>query len=266
MIPSLPLKQQQNHDQDNNKNVVVSDHNNTNNDMMYDVVQIIRICRLKERDYKEDEIQWFIQQFTTDKIPKYQMSAWLMAVCINGLSSYSTSILTKCMVQSGIQLQWNNQLLSSSSLPNDDVFEDDNNNNIQKEVKKELYYVDKHSTGGVGDKVSIILAPLVAVMGEGYVKVAMMAGRGLGHTGGTIDKLESIPGMNVSLSVNEFQNIVNSESSCSITSTTNELCPADSKLYALRDVTDTVSSISLQTASIMSKKIAENPNSIVLGK
>ena len=161
------------------------------------------------------------------------MSAWLMAVCWRGMTLEETGILTKCMVQSGYQLQW-----PSSSIPK----------------------VDKHSSGGVGDKISLVLAPLVACAG---IQVPMMAGRGLGHTGGTLDKLESIPGFKVQQTEENFQKIV-SDLGCSIVSTTQSMVPADRKLYALRDVTGTVASIPLQTSSILSKKIAENPDSLVL--
>lgn len=145
-----------------------------------------------------------------------------------------TATLTRCMVESGATLDWD------SILP--------------------VNLVDKHSTGGVGDKISLILAPLVASLG---VSVPMMAGRGLGHTGGTIDKLESIPGYKTSITIPEFQKIVTTVG-CSIVAASKELCLADRKLYALRDVTATVSSVPLQTASILCKKIAEHPKSLVL--
>jgi pyrimidine-nucleoside phosphorylase len=200
-----------------------------------------------------DEIQWWISQYSLGNITDYQMSAWLMAVCFNGLSREETAILTRCMVESGVQLQWpTNRKELQKMVQSSDI------SSIQDQDL--LQFVDKHSSGGVGDKVSIVLAPLVASMG---LYVPMIAGRGLGHTGGTIDKLESIKGMNVHLSMKQFQSIVINVGCC-ITSATTEICPADSKLYALRDVTCTVSSIPLQTSSIMCKKIAENPNSIVL--
>jgi pyrimidine-nucleoside phosphorylase len=147
--------------------------------------------------------------------------------------------LTQAVVKSGIQLQWG-----------------------KKQVDRSYVLADKHSTGGVGDKGSLILAPLVASMG---VHVPMLAGRGLGHTGGTIDKLESIPGMNCqNLTVSQFQTIVQSSCACAIAAANDTICPADRRMYALRDVTDTVASIPLQTASIMSKKIAEHPDYLVL--
>lgn len=137
--------------------------------------------------------------------------------------------LTKQMMESGKVLSWNK---SSDGVP---------------------FYADKHSTGGIGDKVSIILAPLVASAG---VKVPMVSGRGLGHTGGTLDKLESIPGFNVDQSLDRFQSIVK-ETGCAIISQTADLCPADKKMYSMRDVTATVPSLPLIVSSIMSKKLAE---------
>jgi pyrimidine-nucleoside phosphorylase len=201
----------------------------------HDPVQMIHTRRNKLREHTDEEIEWWIASYCRGSIEEYQMSAWLMAVCFNPLSSRETATLTRSMVQSGVRLDWSH-LATKQAL------------------------VDKHSTGGVGDKVSIILAPLVACLGVG---VPMMAGRGLGHTGGTIDKLESIVGYRTDLSVDEFQQIVRTVG-CAITTTGPDLCPADKKLYALRDVTSTVSSIPLQTASIMCKKIAENPQSLVL--
>jgi len=144
------------------------------------------------------------------------------------------------MVESGARLEWESKT---------------------SDAKEPYMLVDKHSSGGVGDKVSLILAPLVACLG---MRVPMMAGRGLGHTGGTIDKLESIPGYNTKLDIPTFQKIVLGDVGCAIVSPTTQVCPADRKIYALRDVTCTVSSIPLATASIMSKKIAENPDSLVL--
>jgi pyrimidine-nucleoside phosphorylase len=194
---------------------------------------MIETKRFNNRPHTEDELLWWIKSYCARKIPEYQMSAWLMAVCWRGMTLDETGLLTKYMVQSGATLLW-----PSSSIPK----------------------VDKHSSGGVGDKVSLILAPLVACAG---LQVPMMAGRGLGHTGGTLDKLESIPGYAVQQSEESFQAIVQSVG-CSIVSTTPNMVLADRKLYALRDVTGTVSSIPLQTSSILSKKIAENPDSLVL--
>jgi len=175
----------------------------------------------------------------------YQMSAWLMAICLNGMDEEETAALTEAMVQSGDVMDWPKHEIGGEELP---------------------HKVDKHSTGGVGDKVSLILAPLVASFG---LLVPMMAGRGLGHTGGTIDKLESIPGFRTQYSADEFANLLLSDSdngplNGAIVSPSSNICPADKRMYALRDVTATVTSIALQTSSIMSKKIAERPDSLVL--
>lgn len=175
----------------------------------------------------------------------YQMTAWLMAICINGMTDKETATLTEAMIKSGVEMDW--QLY-------------DNNNKLSHKV-------DKHSTGGVGDKVSLILAPLVASFG---LTVPMMAGRGLGHTGGTIDKLESISGFRTQYSAKEFAQLLLSEGddgsplNAAIVSPSTNMCPADKRMYALRDVTSTVQSLPLQTSSIMSKKIAERPDSLVL--
>jgi pyrimidine-nucleoside phosphorylase len=202
-----------------------------------DALSILQTKRGGTRPHTRQELEWWISQYSLGTIPDYQMAAWLMAVCWRGMTANETAILTKCMVDSGARLDWSNGVDSPPS-------------NL----------VDKHSTGGVGDKISLILAPLVATLG---VHVPMMAGRGLGHTGGTIDKLESLPGYQTNLSIPDFQRIVK-EVGCSIVSASTELCVADRKLYALRDVTATVSCIPLQTASILCKKIAERPNSLVL--
>jgi pyrimidine-nucleoside phosphorylase len=194
-------------------------------------VSMIHTKRWNQRPHTEEELGWWIEAYTRGDIPDYQMSAWLMAVCWRGMTAEETACLTKYMVQSGAVLKW------------------------------DFPTVDKHSTGGVGDKISLVLAPLVAACGN--VKVPMMAGRGLDHTGGTLDKLESIPGYQTQLSVERFREIVESVG-CSIVSASKEMVLADRKLYALRDVTGTVSSIPLQTASIVSKKIAEGPDSLVL--
>eukprot|EP00526_Cylindrotheca_closterium_P012357 CAMPEP_0113603530 /NCGR_PEP_ID=MMETSP0017_2-20120614/1326_1 /TAXON_ID=2856 /ORGANISM="Cylindrotheca closterium" /LENGTH=465 /DNA_ID=CAMNT_0000511925 /DNA_START=1 /DNA_END=1398 /DNA_ORIENTATION=+ /assembly_acc=CAM_ASM_000147 len=201
--------------------------------MIFNPVEFLRIRRFDLREHTDDEIEEFLKSYLQQEIPDYQMAAWLMAVCCQGLSARETATLTRCMVESGEQLVWKD---------------------------KTTYRVDKHSTGGVGDKISIVLAPLVASLG---LQVPMMAGRGLGHTGGTIDKLESIPGFRTDWSVADFQRICQ-ETGCIINTTGPTLCPADAKLYALRDVTGTVWSIPLITGSIMSKKIAERPDSLVL--
>jgi pyrimidine-nucleoside phosphorylase len=190
----------------------------------------------KKRDGGEHtsaEIFWLVQAYTRGELPDYQMSAWLMAALLRGLSGAETAALTEAMLRSG-------QVLDLSALPG---------------VK-----VDKHSTGGVGDKTSLILAPVVAA---GGLLVPMISGRGLGHTGGTLDKLESIPGFNVRLSPEEFRRVLQ-ECGCSMIGQTAEIVPADLKMYALRDVTGTVESPSLICASIMSKKLAEGIDTLVL--
>ncbi|MCE5194983.1 MAG: thymidine phosphorylase [Nitrospiraceae bacterium] len=190
----------------------------------------------KKRDNKEltrEDIEFLITGFLTNKIPDYQISSFLMAVYFNGMSVNETSALTEHMLNSGRKLD-----LSDISLPK----------------------IDKHSTGGVGDKISLILAPLVASSG---ITIPMIAGRGLGHTGGTIDKLESIPELRTNLSVENFIKILKNIG-FSIISQTDDIAPADKKLYGLRDVTATVESIPLIAASIMSKKLAEGINGLVL--
>jgi pyrimidine-nucleoside phosphorylase len=181
----------------------------------------------------EDEIKFFINGFLEGKIPDYQMSAFLMAVYFNGMNSEETVALTRIMLYSG-------EVLDLSHL--------------------EGMKVDKHSTGGVGDKTSLVIAPIAAAAG---VKVPMISGRGLGHTGGTLDKLEAIPCFKTDLSKNDFIKIVDKVGACLI-GQTKEIAPADKKIYALRDVTGTVESIPLICASIMSKKLAEGINGLVL--
>lgn len=181
----------------------------------------------------ESEMLSFINNYTQGLIPDYQVSAWLMAVVLQGLTTDETYALTKSMLHSGQTMD-----LKSISQPK----------------------VDKHSTGGIGDKTSIILGPIVAACG---VTVPMMSGRGLGHTGGTLDKLESIPGFNTQLDIHTFIHILKKHGICFIGQTKN-ICPADKKLYALRDVTGTVESLPLISASIMSKKLAEDLDALVL--
>jgi pyrimidine-nucleoside phosphorylase len=195
-------------------------------------IDIIR----KKRDGAEltrEEINFLISGYTQDQIPDYQMSAWLMAVVLRGMNRVETAALTEAMLHSG-------EVLDLSALPGRKV--------------------DKHSTGGVGDKTSLILAPVVAA---GGVLVPMISGRGLGHTGGTLDKLESIPGFNVNLSLADFRRVL-SLCGCALIGQTAEIAPADKKVYALRDVTSTVDSPYLICASIMSKKLAEGIDGLVL--
>ncbi|MGA8342258.1 MAG: thymidine phosphorylase [Candidatus Sulfotelmatobacter sp.] len=184
-------------------------------------------------DLSRGEIEGLVNAYTNGDIPDYQVSAWLMAVVLKGMTRPETAALTDAMLHSG-------DVLDLSSLP----------------AKK----VDKHSTGGVGDKTSLVLAPLAAAAG---VVVPMISGRGLGHTGGTLDKLEAIPGFNVDLSVAEFRRVLEI-CGCAMIGQTAEIAPADRKLYALRDVTGTVESPYLICASIMSKKLAEGIDALVL--
>lgn len=199
---------------------------------IFRAIDVIR----KKRDGIElarHEIEGLVNAYTKGEVPDYQVSAWLMAVVLRGMSRPETAALTDAMLRSG-------EVLDLSSLP----------------VKK----VDKHSTGGVGDKTSLVLAPLAATAG---VAVPMISGRGLGHTGGTLDKLEAIPGFNVNLPVAEFRRVLN-VCGCAMIGQTAEIAPADRKLYALRDVTGTVESPYLICASIMSKKLAEGIDGLVL--
>jgi len=175
----------------------------------------------------------FIAEYTLGAIPDYQMAAFLMAVAIRGMSADETATLTRAMLQSGERWELR---------------------------RKYSFVVDKHSTGGVGDKISLVLAPWLSACG---IKVAMLSGRGLGHTGGTLDKLESIPRFRARLNREQFERCLE-EVGCVVATTTEEIAPADRKIYALRDVTGTVQSLPLITASIMSKKLALGASGLIL--
>ncbi|MFQ6031563.1 MAG: thymidine phosphorylase [Candidatus Zixiibacteriota bacterium] len=195
---------------------------------MYDIITKKR----DKRRLSKEEIECFVSGYTKGTIPDYQASALLMAIFLNGMDAEETFNLTSSMMRSG-------KVVDLSSIPG---------------IK-----VDKHSTGGVGDKVSLILAPLVAACG---VSVPMISGRGLGHTGGTLDKLESVPGFKTDLSLKKFLRNLSDIGVCMI-GQTGEIAPADKKIYDLRDVTGTVNCIPLITASILSKKLAEGASALV---
>ena len=198
-------------------------------------MRILDIIR-KKRDGLElsrDEILAFVEGYTREQLPDYQASALLMAIYFQGLTRRETADLTEAMLRSG-------EVLDLSGLPGRKV--------------------DKHSTGGVGDKTSLVIAPIAASAG---VIVPMISGRGLGHSGGTLDKLESIPGFRVNLSLQEFRKMLETVN-CGLIGQTKEIAPADKRIYALRDVTATVESKFLITASIMSKKLAEGIDGLVL--
>ena len=182
---------------------------------------------------EQREIELFIERYTRGEIPDYQMSALLMAIAINGMTAEEMATLTQSMLRSGDE--WH--------------------------LRSEYDFIaDKHSTGGVGDKVSLVLSPWVAACG---IKIGMLSGRGLGHTGGTLNKLEAIPGFNARLSREQFDQSI-ADSGCVISTSTEGIAPADKKIYALRDVTGTVESLPLITASIMSKKLAMGASALIL--
>ena len=192
------------------------------------------IAKKREADaLSADEIRWIVNAFVSGDVPDYQMAAFSMAICIQGMQEEEVYALAMAMLESGTTLEW----------PADD-----------------RPLVDKHSTGGVGDKVSLVLAPLLACCG---LRVPMISGRGLGITGGTLDKLESIPGFRTDLSLGQLQQQVQ-DVGCTITGTSSEIAPADQRWYTLRDVTSTVPSLALITSSIMCKKLAEGLDALVL--
>jgi pyrimidine-nucleoside phosphorylase len=196
---------------------------------------VVELIDRKKRggELTAEEIAYFCRGFVSHAVPDYQVSAWLMAVCWRGMTAAETLALTRAMVESGAELDW-----SGLDRPT----------------------VDKHSTGGVGDKTSIVLVPLMAAAGAAFVK---MSGRGLGHTGGTLDKLEAIPGFRCNLSLDEMRAQVR-RIGCALVGQSPELVPADATLYALRDVTATVDAVPLIASSIMSKKLAGGARTIVL--
>jgi len=192
-------------------------------------VQIID-KKSKGLELNKEEINFFVSNYTEGNIPDYQASALLMAIKLKGITDHELVLYTRALIESGEIFPLNNEL------------------------------VDKHSTGGIGDKTSITLLPILAAMG---LKIFKMSGRGLGFTGGTIDKLESVKGFNVNLTIDEVNDMVN-DIGLSITGQTPKLVPADGKIYALRDITATVDSPALIAASIISKKIASGAKNILI--
>lgn len=195
------------------------------------VAQILQKKR-ESQELSDEEIQFMVDGYTAGRVPDYQMASFLAFVFCRGMSDRETQVLTKVMMESGQVLQW----------------------------PKDGFYCDKHSTGGIGDKISLVLVPLVVSCG---LRVPMISGRGLGHTGGTLDKLEAIEGFRVDLSAEAFRQVV-AATGCAIVAQTADVCPADKKLYGLRDVTGTVPSLPLIVSSIMSKKLAEGVDGLVL--
>jgi pyrimidine-nucleoside phosphorylase len=208
---------------------MLGSHSISNRMRAVDLIRKKRDCG----EHTREEIAYLVSCYTKGEIPDYQMAAWLMAVWIRGLSHREIGALTEVMLHSG-------EVVDHSEVA----------------AKK----VDKHSTGGVGDKTSLILAPIVAA---GGLAVPMISGRGLGHTGGTLDKLEAIPGFNTALTLTDFRRVLR-ECGMSLIGQTAEIAPADKKIYALRDATSTVENIGLICASIMSKKLAEGIDALVL--
>jgi len=197
-----------------------------------DVLEIIE-AKKRGRELTDEQIAHLVDGFANDQVPRYQMAAFLMTVWFNDMTDRETATLTDCMLRSGDQLDTSD--LGGPS-------------------------ADKHSTGGVGDKVSLLLAPLAAACG---LRVPMLSGRGLGHTGGTLDKLEAIPGYQIHLDNAAFLDVVR-KTGCAIVGQSGSIAPADGRIYALRDVTATVDCVPLITASIMSKKLAAGPETIVI--
>ncbi|MFN5322567.1 MAG: thymidine phosphorylase [Planctomycetota bacterium] len=195
------------------------------------VAQLIAAKR-DGRELTGGEIRWLVEEYAAERLPDYQMAAWAMAVYFRGMTEAEIVVLTQAMLESG------QPLVGPPGRPK----------------------VDKHSTGGIGDKTSIPLAPILAVCG---LDVPMISGRGLGATGGTLDKLEAIPGFRTNLSVTEIRRVI-AQVGCVITGASGEIAPADKRLYSLRDVTATVPSIPLITASILSKKLSEGLDALVL--
>lgn len=194
---------------------------------MYEIID----KKKRGKEFTAEEIKWVIDGLMAKKVPDYQMSALLMAIFLNGMTTKETAALTDAMLYSGKVLSFDDPTV-----------------------------IDKHSTGGVGDKTSFILAPIAAACG---VKVPMIAGRGLGFTGGTVDKIEAIKGFNTEVTLKEFESLLQ-ERGLVLIGQTKDIAPADKVIYALRDVTATIDSIPLITASIMSKKLAEGANGIVM--